>query len=113
MKWADELYLSPKYEKYRPMLVAMTRSLDFPALARVFILRKTEDGNPRIEIVSVSEIKSRPKEFRKDDCLAVGIAENRQAALEMTRRMTEDAVRMTNDPDAAAYLAVKYKSDHK
>ncbi|MGI5988755.1 MAG: hypothetical protein ACOX78_00620 [Lachnospiraceae bacterium] len=106
MKWAEKIYLSPKYEAQRAQLKPMIRSMDFPPLARIFILTKTDEEKPRLTIVSAAEVKSRREEFRTD-CLAVGVAGNRKEALELAQRMTDDALRETGEADAAAYLAEK------
>ena len=108
MKWAEAVYLSPKLEEQRGQIGPAVRAMDFPPGARIFFLGRKATGEPQLVIVPVAEVKSRRAEFSGDAYLAVGIADNRKAALELAKTMTEEAVRITGNPDAASYLSARF-----
>ncbi|MDD6222230.1 MAG: hypothetical protein PUB14_05335 [Lachnospiraceae bacterium] len=109
MKWVETLYLSPKLEKQREEIGPRARALDFPPFARIFFLHRRDAGKLQIVMVPVEEVKLRREEFAGETYLGVGIAENRKEALELAQHLAEEAAGQTGSPDAAAYLAEKFK----
>lgn len=110
MRWSKKLLLSPAFKAKGRELKSLIRANDFPLSTRILILVSQPGTRDKLLFVPAWELKRHREEFEQEGYLAVGLAQDRESALEMAESVTKRALKSTGDPDAAAYLARRLKA---